>query len=280
MKGENIMKKNKTVQIVDSMLDTLYRKRSKTYKKESLKLYALKYIPLVVMFFALNMNFLIKGFVIFLYWVVITMFFDHRVISVFEPTIRIWFGVPGSGKTSVGAWLSKNSIKNHYRVLSNVQIKGTYKLEEEDLGKYDMSFGGEGCHVIYDEATINGLDNRQFKKFAQTEKPRYFSIHRHMENRVDVFSQDYDVDLKVKGRAGQKGLFHLTRLPINGFVMYRRIKKIFFIKKDDKQFVDGYEYAGLPRICYTRSVWGSFDTLDKSLCPKEQKEWELWHFDD
>lgn len=275
-----IFMKYKQVKIIDSIKYHLSQKRKKSDLKTHLGVYSTKYIPILFILFVFNLNLLVKLFVVALWWFFVTIFFDHRDISLFSPTIRIWFGVPGSGKTSVGAWIAQKSIKHHYKVLSNVEIKGTYKLQEEDLGKYDMSFDGDGCHVIYDEATINGLDNRHFKDFANSTKPRYFSIHRHMNNRVDVFSQDYDIDLKVKGRAGQRGIFHLSRLPIKGFVMYRRIKKIFFIKKEDKQFVDGFEYVGLPRICFTRSVWKCFDTLDMSLCPKDKKEWELWSFDD
>lgn len=272
------MKKEKNVEFVDSIMKHLDDKRKKVYKSSLIKLYSLKYIPLVFMFF-LNINFLIKLIIMALYWIIITVFFDHRDISVFKPSIRIWFGVPGSGKTSVGAWLSRNSIKNHYKVLSNVQIKGTYKLDENDLGKYDMSFNGEGCHVIYDEATVNGMDGRQFANFAKTTKPLYFSIHRHMTNRVDVFSQGYDIDKRIRDRACSNGLFYLQRIPLKGFVCYKKIKKVLFIKKDDKQMIDGFEFKGLPRICYTKSVWDSFDTLDMSLCPKEQKQWELWSFD-
>lgn len=267
--------KSKSVEYIDSVKHHLSKKRSTVEKNAILRLYCLKYIPIVLMFFVMNGG-LGKILLMFLWWLGITIFCDHRDITSFEPTIRIWFGVPGSGKTSIAAWMTQESRKRHYKVLSNVEIKGAYKLDEQDLGKYDMSFGGDGCHVIYDEATINGLDNRGFKEFHKSDKPRYFSIHRHMNNRVDVFSQDYDVDLKVKGRAGSKGLFHLSRLGIPGFVMYRRIQKIFFIKKEDKQFVDGFKYIGLPRICYVKSAWHSFDTLDTSLCPKEQKTWEKW----
>lgn len=266
----------KKTQFIDSIKYHLDILRNRANRKYTLKVYSIKYIPILLLF-TLNINLILKLLYIVGWWVVSTMIFDHRVIRTFQPVIRIWFGVPGSGKTSVGAWLSRESNKNHYKVLSNVPIKNTYKLEEDDLGKYDMSFDDDGCHVIYDEATINGLDNRNFKDFAKSQKPLYFSIHRHMENMVDVFSQGYDIDLKIKDRAGEKGLFHLSRFPLKGFVMYRRIGKIFFIKKDDKQFIDGFKYAGLPRICYTRSVWNSFDTKDKSLCPKMQKNWELWN---
>lgn len=273
------MKKIKKIQFVDSILYHISKKRASVRKRFRLKLYALKYLPITIYAFT-NSNFIVKLIFCSIWWVFITMFFDHRDISEFTPSIRVWFGVPGSGKTSVGAWLSKSSMKNHYKVLSNVQIKGTYKLEEEDLGKYDMSFNDEGCHVIYDEATINGLDGRQFKSFANTTKPLYFSIHRHMNNRVDVFSQGYDIDKRIRDRTAHNGLFYLRRIRLKGFVCYRKIKKVLFINKEDKQMIDGFEFNGLPRFCYTRSVWNSFDTLDKSLCPTAKKKWELWHFED
>lgn len=252
--------------------------RKKYATKQHLKIYALKYIPIVIsMFFGLN--FFLWLLISALYWIIITMFFDHRDITDFKPTIRVWFGVPGSGKTSVGAWLSKYSINSGYKVLSNVQIKGTYKVEEEDLGKYDMSFNGDGCHLIYDEATINGMDGRNFKSFANTLKPLYFSLHRHMNNRIDVFSQGYDIDKRIRDRTSSNGLFYLQKTAIKGFVMYRKIKKVLFIKKEDKQMIDGFSFYGLPRFCYVKSVWKSFDTLDMSLCPKEQKNWVEWNFD-
>lgn len=269
----------KKVKFIDSVIDRLNTKRKKEDKKTLLKIYAVKYIPLFFMFI-LNMNFIIKLLLMFLWWVGVTVFYDHRDIMIFNPIIRIWFGVPGSGKTTMASWIAKQSMKHHYKVLSNFALKGAYKLDDDDLGKYDMSFNGEGCHTIIDEALVKGLYNRNFKEFAKSGKPLYFSEHRHMDNMVDVFSQGYDIDLNVKQRAGQRGLFHLSRLGIKGFVMYRRIKKVFFIKKDDKQFIDGFQYAGLPRICYVKSVWDMFDTKDMTDCPKEQKVWQLWEFDD
>lgn len=272
------MFKNKSVELVDSLNKNLWDKRKKLIKKYNRRItFFMFLIPCLVFCFCKNI--LISLIVSALWIVLFTIFFDHRDITDPSPIIRVWFGVPGSGKTSVAAWLTRSSCKNNFKVLSNVPLKGSYKLDEEDLGNVDMSFDGAGCHVIYDEATINGLDNRGFKQFSLTNKPKYFSIHRHMDNRVDVFSQSYDVDLKIKDRAGERGLFHLRRFPLKGFVMYRMIKKVLFIRKEDKQFIDGFEYCGLPRICFTRSVWDSFDTKDKSLCPTNQKQWELWEFE-
>lgn len=269
----------KKVEFIDTIKEHLENKRKKADKIILLKIYALKYIP-IFFIFILNFNFLIKCLLIVSWWIGVTIFYDHRELKIFNPIIRIWFGVPGSGKTTMASWISKQSMRNGYRVLSNVSIKGAFKLDEEDLGKYDMSFGGEGCHTIIDEALVKGLYNRHFKEFSKSDKPLYFSEHRHMNNMVDVFSQGYDIDLNVKQRAGSRGLFHLQKIGLKGFVMYRRIKKVLFIKKDDKQMIDGFEYAGLPRIVYTKSVWHMFDTKDMTDCPKLQKVWELWNFDD
>lgn len=264
----------KIVQFVNSAQERLLKKRVHKVRYSSFNIYSLKYIPIFCVLL-LNLNAIFKLILCVAWWFVITIFKDHRTITEFKPVINIWFGVPGSGKTSMAAYLTKQSIKNGYPVLSNVQISGALKLDPDDLGKYDMSFNGYGAHVIYDEGSID-FDNRNFKAFAQSDKPKYFALHRHMNNRVDVFSQAFDIDKRIRDRAGSAGLFHLKKLPIPGFVMYRQIKKVLFINKEDKQLIDGFSYQGLPRIVYTKSVWNSFDTLDLSLCPKLKKEWQPW----
>lgn len=273
------IRKDKNVVLEDSALNNLGRRRRSAARRYNIRVFLVRWIPVFVFCFIVR-NWLLLLVVSSLYYIFSTIFCDHRFIRHFDPVISVWFGVPGSGKTSVAAWLAAGSIKSHYRVLSNVEIKNTYRLYEEDLGTVDMSFGGEGCHVIYDEASLEGLDNRLHANFAKSNKPKYFSLHRHMHNRVDVFSQAYDIDKRVRDRAGSSRMFHLKRFPIKGFVYYRRIKKILFINKEDKQIVDGFEYSGLPRICFTRPVWHSFDTKDLSLCPKNQKEWKLWNEED
>lgn len=273
------MKKNKSVEFEDSALKNLGSKRKKASMRYKLYVNCIRFIPILVVSFFIK-SWLLLLVVGSLFFILTTIIFDHNYIRHFDPVISVWFGVPGSGKTSVAAWLARGSIKSHYRVLSNVQINDTYRLDEDDLGTVDMSFNGEGCHVIYDEANIEGLDNRLHSNFAKSNKPKYFALHRHMDNRVDVFSQAYDIDKRVRDRAGSGRLFHLKRFPIKGFVYYRKIKKILYINKEDKQIIDGFEYSGLPRICYTRSVWSSFDTKDLSLCPKVKKEWILWNADE
>lgn len=261
--------KKRSYSVDDSSLLNFKKKFKRSNLLNTLKLYILKYFPMIILFAT-------KHFIIMvLWWFFVTIFFDHRVISNFSPTVRIWFGVPGSGKTTMCAWLSRASKKLGVPVLSNVEVKGNLKLNIDDLGTVDMSFDGLGAHVLIDEASLE-FDNRNYKLFANSAAKNYFALHRHMGNRVDVFSQGYDIDKRIRDRASSSGLFHLKRLPVPGFVMYRCIKKVLFIKKDDKQMIDGFSYFGLPRVVYTRSVWDSFDTLDMSMCPKVKKQWQQW----
>lgn len=265
--------KNKDVKLLasdDVNLDDYRRSKQLFY---SIKLLVLKWGIIVLI-----LNFvpgLIGVISAILYYLVYTIFFDHKLIYDFSPTIRVWFGIPGSGKTSMAALLTRHSINLGYNVLSNVDISGAYKLNASDLGVYDMSFGGDGAHVILDEGSLE-FDNRNFKEFAKSDKSSYFALHRHMNNRVDVFSQGYDIDKRIRDRASSSGLFHLRRSFLPGFVSYRRIDKVLFIRKEDRQMVDGFKFKGLPRFIYSRSVWDSFDTLDLSLCPKAKKTWTKW----
>lgn len=266
-------RKERDIECLDSNAYNRDRMRKTKELKYRIKNFVLKWF-FIYLIFDFMPNFL--GIILCVaYGIVFTMFCDHKDILPFRPTIRIWFGIPGAGKTSMAAVLTKHSKKFGYEVLSNVPIKGSYKLDVTDLGQYDMSFGGDGAHVILDEGSLE-FDNRLHKEFASTNKPKYFALHRHMNNRVDVFSQGYDIDKRIRDRASSSGLFHLRRFPIPGFVMYRKIDKVLFIRKEDRQMIDGYKFRGLPRIMYSRSVWSSFDTLDTSLCPKLKKEWQLW----
>lgn len=262
-------KKRSTVILEDSIKANTTNKSKAFNKRYVRKIYLIKYLPIIIC--------LITGHFIFpaLWWLGVTIFYDHRKIYGFKPVIRVWFGVPGSGKTSMAALLSKYSQKENVTVLSNFQLKGAYKVDASDLGVVDMSFDGYGCHAILDEASSD-FDSRNFKGFAKSEAKDYFSFHRHQNNMVDVFSQGYDIDKRIRDRASASGLFHLKRFPIPGFVFYRQIRKVLFIKKDDKQMIDGFKYMGLPRIIYSRSVWNDFDTLDLSHCPKAKKDWQKW----
>ena len=264
----------KNIAYLDSLEKNRNDRRERIFRTYRLKNLLLKFLP-ALFFFLILPNLILKIIVSILWIVFQTMFLDQTDIYPFRPTVSVWFGVPGSGKTTMAALLSRASRKFKYKVLSNFELKGAYRLDVSDLGNVDMSFDGDGCHVILDEGQLD-FDNRNYMNFAKSNAPKYFSLHRHMNNRVDVFSQGYDIDKRIRDRCGSNGLYYLKRFPLKGFVYYRHINKVLFINKEDKQMIDGFEFRGLPRIVYSRSVWDSFDTLDLSMCPKNKKEWNLW----
>ena len=204
-----------------------------------------------------------------------SMFITHEELYFSKYTINVWFGVPGAGKTTMAALLTRNSLLLGIPVLSNVPIRGSFILDVSDLGKYNMGFNGVGSHVVLDESSIY-FDNRNFKQFAQSSASQFFSLHRHMRCRVDVFSQGYDVDKRIRDRASSSGLFYLKKSIIPNFVYYRRISRVLTINKDDQQLIDGFKFYGFPRFVYAKSVYRSFDSFDNSLCPSEIKHWDYW----
>lgn len=67
-------------------------------------------------------------------------------------------GPPGSGKTSLMAFIALKSKYQNEKVYSNVPIKDTIKFNwEDDFGTYKM----ENATIIFDEAGLE-LDNRDF----------------------------------------------------------------------------------------------------------------------
>lgn len=265
----------KKIEYVDSMRNNTRNKRERIFRAYKAKILVFKFLPPILLFI-FNKNLLLNIIISGLYVVLYTIFFDHLDIFSFSPGLHVWFGVPGAGKTTMAALLCRESIKQEYKVLSNVALKGSYKVEVSDLGKYDMSFNGSGCHTILDEASL-AFDNRNYMNFIKTAAPSYFSLVRHMFNRADLFSQGYDIDKRIRDRVAESGLHYLKRSIFKGFVYYRQISKVMIIEKEGKQMIDGFEFRGLPRFVYCRSVWDSFDTYDLNLCPKEQKDWELWN---
>ena len=108
--------------------------------------------------------------------------------------VSIYFGVPGSGKTTYAAYLARHDIRRGIPVWSNVPITGCYQLDPKtDIGTYMIT----GGRVIIDEAGIE-YNNRDFKDFSR--KSLYFyKYHRHYQLAIDVFSQGFDdMDKKIR----------------------------------------------------------------------------------
>lgn len=202
--------------------------------------------------------------------IALAFFWSKRAKWVKEDKLSMYFGVPGSGKTTFAAWYSKQALAAGVPVYSNVPIKGTYKVERSDIGKYLI----QDCLLIIDEASLE-YNNRDFKNFAAQEN-KFYSLHRHYCVECIFFSQDWeDEDKRIRTLAQR--LYYVKRSLIPGFIVRKEIKKTIDISQD-KQIIDGYNFVPLSaRWIYCRPLWKLFDSFDAPELP--EKEWKQWSFE-
>lgn len=212
--------------------------------------------------------------------------------------LNVYFGVPGSGKTTFAAWLTKQSMReswiirlckrwpdkpicqriltgSHFRralpVWSNVPITGAYKLDpRNDIGHY-MILGGK---VIIDEAGIE-YNNRSIKTFPP-EAIYFYKYHRHYQTSVDVFSQSYDdMDITLRRLAQH---FYVVRKSLVPFcVTCRLIRRKVGVDDQTHQIADLYS-MGVPlldtRRIFCPILWKMFNSYSRKELP--QKAWKKW----
>lgn len=111
--------------------------------------------------------------------------------------VSLYFGLPGSGKTTVMCKLMYDAIRKHKydHVYCNVHntLSGVTYIDNELIGKVDLS----NALICIDEATLFA-DNRDYKTFGK-DRVSYFLLHRHYNNDIILFTQQWDgVDKKIR----------------------------------------------------------------------------------
>lgn len=211
--------------------------------------------------------------------------------------LNVYFGVPGSGKTTFAAHLTKwalhenciirlcrkydnpvtrfilksGYLKRRIDVYSNVPITGAYQLDARaDIGNYMI----EDAKIIIDEAGIE-YNNRSYKTFPQ-EAIYFYKYHRHYQTSVDVFSQSFeDMDVTLR-RLAQN--FYVVRKSLIPFcVVARRIRRKVGVDEQTKQIADLYS-MGVPVLdtkrIYSPPLWKMFNSYSRKELPR--KDWPVW----
>lgn len=186
--------------------------------------------------------------------------------------LSVYFGVPGSGKTTMAAWLAKRDLKHGLNVWSNVPITGTYKLDPpHDLGFVSIEDG----RIIIDEASVE-YNNRNFKSMPQ-ETIKFLKYHRHWRTAIDVFSQSYD-DMDITLRRLAQKFYVVKRGILPWFITVKLIKKKIGIDDQTHQIIDQYDFLpfifGGTRIIFSPVLWKLFNTLSHESLPEiDFKKW-------
>lgn len=103
------------------------------------------------------------------------------------------FGKKGSGKTTFLTKTAVQYIRQGKQVYSTVYVPGAYLFDVQMIGS--MQFPPESVIFIDEVGMI--WDNRNFKAF-RTDVRDWFKLQRHYHNTVYLFSQTFDIDIKLR----------------------------------------------------------------------------------
>lgn len=211
--------------------------------------------------------------------------------------LNVYFGVPGSGKTTFAAYLAREAgrqsrvitlcqkhpckltdrilssrcFKRPIPVWSNVPITGSFALDpNKDIGRH-MMVGGK---VIIDEAGIE-YNNRAHKTFPPA-AIYWYKYHRHYECSVDVFSQSHE-DMDVTLRRLAQNYYVVKKSLLPKFIVVKRIRRKIGIDENTHQIIDKY-YMGFPIIdtkwVFSPPLWKLFNSFSRKEL--KEKEWSVW----
>lgn len=150
-------------------------------------------------------------FALFLFCIYLTIKFrnPYKLIMV--------FGKKGSGKTTFLTKTALKAMRKGKKVYSTVDIPGAYKFDVNLIGTYTFPVNSV---ILIDEVGMI-WDNRNFKNF-RSEVRDYFKLQRQYRNTVYLFSQSFDVDVKLRTLTD---CMYLCKCYLGWFSVARRIKR-------------------------------------------------------
>lgn len=188
-----------------------------------------------------------------------------RLRPLMKHMVKLFFGLPGCGKTTLIASIAKRwckrigRLRSYAHVYSNVRmnIPGLTVIDDDCIGKYDLS----NSLILIDEATLFA-DSRDFKSFSKA-RISFFLLHRHYHCDIFLFTQQWDgVDRKI--RVITDRVYYVYKTPFLGhwFSCFYRIPYSIIIpdpkRSGDKlgEIVQGYcKPSFFQRIFATKRIF-------------------------
>lgn len=148
--------------------------------------------------------------------------------------IRIFFGSPGCGKTTLACKFLKKNQKHYdhcYGAFAH-SVPGAAVCDTKDLGLWTFP---EHSYFNDDEAGIS-FNSRKTQSLPQ-HRIKYLKLHRHYKVDMDFFSQSWDdIDIVLRRLCVQ--YWYMYR--IGPWTLCRRVYKRVMIDKNTHQIIDGY----------------------------------------
>lgn len=209
---------------------------------------------------------------------ILLLIISYKIINLFPlsfpkfrftpSSLSIWYGAPGSGKSTVACFFALKAISCGIPVYSNFPIKGCYEYDKSDIGKYLM----ENCLVLIDEAGVD-YQSRNFKSNFNQDQIKWFKYHRHERAQVMIFSQGFDDMDKILRTLGTE--MYVVRKGIFRTITYRRIRKRPDIDEITHKPDDLYSFEPFStRRIYAPAVWHAFDSYSRLGLPT--KDFKFW----
>lgn len=188
--------------------------------------------------------------------------------------LEVYFGLPGSGKTTMCAAFTERAFKKGIPTYTNVPVVGAYQLDpKSDLGYNHI----ENAQILIDEAGIE-YNSRNFKTMSQ-ETIAWLKLHRHYKCSVKVFSQSYN-DMDITMRRLAYNFYLVRRSIIPGVFCSIPIRRSIGINQMTQEICDTYHFdPPLLRLFTTkrfigRKYWKMFDSYDApKLAEKTFARW-------
>lgn len=188
--------------------------------------------------------------------------------------IKGYFGVPGSGKTTI---LTRTAIKELRRIKKrydhiytiNFKCSGCTEIEWEDLAIYKMY----NSLILIDEISTLA-DNREFKTFSKGHRD-FFIMHRHIGNDIIWVTQNYEkVDKTIRMLTQELWYMSKSIIPfLSQFTTSKRIYRTITINEHTSDLVLGYRFCNLLEgflvknfeIVYRKPYYKYFDSFDELM---------------
>lgn len=187
---------------------------------------------------------------------------------------RMVIGKPGAGKSTLMVRSIYRSKKAGRRVVCTDQHIADRMGVEYVPAQSLLSSGIRDCDLYIDEAGLE-YDNRSYKTFSR-DLLEFFKLHRHLGVSITLYSQQYDIDKKIRDVCDG---FSLVRPILGFFILERYVDIVIRIIGADKstdgvaRIVDDLERRSILRrglhIYFAPRWWRCFDSYDTSRVDKK-----------
>lgn len=184
--------------------------------------------------------------------------------------ISVYFGSPGSGKTTM-------AVRELYK------LRKLYRYTFANFGcscctgKDDINLAGlgnwtfpENSYIAIDEAGIE-YNNRKFKTLSQG-TIEWYKLHRHYKCDLSIWSQSWD-DMDITLRRLADRLYYIKKL--GPFTLIRRVYKRVTVDKQSQQIIDGYKMVSmlwllLKPLYFVSFAFFGFGFFLRLICPFDE----------